>query len=391
MTQPTSPLATLDLTNKRIFLRADLNVPLYNGSIVSDLRLQALKPTLDLILNKSGKIILATHIDRPKAYDPTLSTHLLLPWFASNGYTVIFEPDLKNAYTKSFGNPKTIVLLDNLRFFPGEQTGDTQLAQQLARLGDYYVNDAFGMLHRTDCSVYAVPQLFTPDKRMIGLLIEKELANAQQLLNPIHPFTVIIGGNKIKDKIPLIDQLLEKIDNLLICPALSFTFLKAENQSTGLSLVDDQSINHCKTLLEKAKQLQKNIILPLDYVVSHDTFKGPFYVTTPDKLTENDFGITIGPASQELFGSIISQSKTIFYNGLMGSIEHFETLSGVQSVFQEMAHANGYSTIAGGDSTAAAQLLGFSDKVDYLSTGGGALLAYLGNQTLPALQLLLNK
>ena len=322
ITNNKTPLPNLDLKNKRVFLRADLNVPLLNGTILSDFRLQAIKPTFDLILAQGGKIILATHIDRPKEYDATLSTHVLLPWFAQHGYKVIFEPDLKNAYTKSFSDPKTILLLDNLRFFPGEKNGDEQLAQQLARLGDYYVNDAFGMIHRTDCSVFAVPQLFAADKRMFGLLIEKELKNAQHLLQPAHPFTVIIGGNKVKDKVPLIEHLLPKIDYLLLCPALVFTFLKAENKPAGGSLIDQESINLCKDLLNTAKKYSIKIAMPLDYIVSHDTFRGPFYMVPENKLTANDYGITIGQTTQELFGGIIAESKTIFYNGLMGDNAH---------------------------------------------------------------------
>lgn len=386
-----SPLPSLNLSGKRVFLRADLNVPLYNGAIVSDLKLQALRPTLDMILQNGGKIILATHIDRPKGYDPSLSTQILIPWFNAQGYTIDFESDLKQAYTKSFHDPKTILLLDNLRFFPEEKNHDAQFAQSLARLGDYYVNDAFGTIHRLDCSLIQVPQLFTADKRMFGLLIERELANAHRLLKPEKPFTLIIGGNKISDKIPLIEQLLPHIDNLLLCPAIVFTFLKAENKPFGASLVDNDAIQACLNLKNLAEQHNVTLKTPLDYLVSHDTFHGPFYIVPENKLSDMDYGISIGPLTKELFGEIIARSKTIFYNGLMGDLNHPETLDGVQSLFTQMAQSKGYCVIGGGDSTAAAQILGLAQQIDFLSTGGGALIAYLSNQELPALEILINK
>jgi len=386
-----SLLPSTNFAGKRVFLRADLNVPLYNGAIISDLKLHALRPTLDMILEKSGKIILATHIDRPKGYDPSLSTQILIPWLTAQGYTVAFEADLKQAYAKSFHDPKTILLLDNLRFFPEEKGHDAQFAQSLARLGDYYVNDAFGAMHRLDCSVAQVPQLFTADKRMFGLLVERELANAQRLLNPEKPFTLIIGGNKTSDKIPLIKQLLPHIDTLLLCPAPVFTFLKAENKPVGTSLVDNDAIDSCLNLKNDAQRYNVTIKTPLDYMVSHDTFHGPFYIVPENKLSNIDYGISIGPITKELFGEIIANSKTIFYNGLMGDLNHPETLEGVQALFTAMANSNGYCVIGGGDSTAAAQILGLAQKVDFLSTGGGALIAYLSNQQLPALEILINK
>lgn len=386
-----SLLPSANLSGKRIFLRADLNVPLYNGAIVSDLKLKALQPTLDMILQKGGKIILATHIDRPKGYDPSLSTQILIPWLIAQEYTVSFESDLKQAYAKSFHDPKTILLLDNLRFFAEEKGHDAHFAQSLARLGDYYVNDAFGTMHRTDCSVIQVPQLFTADKRMFGLLVERELANAQHLLHAKKPFTLIVGGNKTSDKISLIQQLLPHIDNLLLCPALVFTFLKSENKPVGNALIDSDAISACINLKNDAHKYGVTIRTPLDYLASHDTFRGPFYIIAENNLSSNDFGISIGPQTKELFGEIIAQSKTIFYNGLMGDLNHPETLEGVESIFNEMAQSSGYSVVGGGDSTAAAQLLGFGPQIDFLSTGGGALIAYLGNQHLPALEILINK
>jgi len=386
-----SPIQTTDFKGKRVFLRADLNVPLYNGAIISAVRLDAIIPTLNCILERGGKIILATHIDRPTGYDPKLSTQLLLPWFAQHGYQIEFEADINLAYNKSFHDPKTILLLENLRFFPGEQKGDTQLAHQLSRLADYYVNDAFGMLDRLDCSVYILAQLFSPDKRTFGLLIEKELNQAEKLFHPQRPFTLIMGGNKIADKIPLIETMLNTIDHLLLGPALVFPFLKVMNKPTGAGTVTEQEVQLCNQFLAHVSQKKLTITLPLDYAVSTQTFGNPIEEVSADDLGPLDYPVTIGPKTIYAYGAIIESSKTVMYNGLMGNVAHPLTLSGTKALFEKMADSKAYTVIAGGDSTAAVDQFSLTSKIDYCSTGGGALIAYLGKKTLPALELLLNR
>ncbi len=384
-----SLLPTADLNGKRVLLRADLNVPLSNGSIVSDARLKAIIPTINLIQEKGGKIILMTHIGRPKDHEATLSTKTLVPWFAQHGYSCVFENDINNAYAKSFHDPKTILLLENLRFYAGEKQNDPSFAQSLARLGDVYVNDAFGNLHHADSSMIEVPKLFAPQKRMFGPLIEQEINHANKLLNnPEHPFICIIGGNKIKDKMPLITHLIDKIDTLLLCPALVFTYLKSKGKSVGSSLVDQESFAACQEL---KKHAESKIVVPIDYLISKNGFEGPYSVKKPDELTNGDFGISIGPETEKMFFDIIKKSKTSFYNGLMGSLTAQETLSGTKAIFEAMIASQGYSVIGGGDSTAAAEKMGLSGKISYLSTGGGALVAYLSGQKLPGLKILLNK
>ncbi len=387
-----SPLSLTNLTGQRVLLRADLNVPLANGSIVSDTRLQAIIPTINMILEKGGKIILITHIGRPKDQEATLSTKTLLAWFAQHGYSCVFENDLDRAYSKSFHDPKTILLLENLRFYTGEKQNDVTFAQSLARLGDIYVNDAFGNLHHSDCSMVEVPRLFSPHKRMFGLLIEKEINHANKLLNdPSSPFVFIVGGNKIHDKIPLITHLLGKIDTLILCPALVFTFLKSENKPVGSSFIDQESITSCQEFKKNAQTKNVSIVLPSDYIVSNNGFEGPYSVKKAEQLTHGDFGISIGPETQKHFSQIIRESKTSFYNGLMGDLMYPQSLEGVKNIFHAMAESKGYSVIGGGDSTGAAEKLGFSNRISYLSTGGGALMAYLSGQTLPALDVLVNK
>lgn len=387
-----SALAKTDLKDKRVFLRADLNVPLDNGVILSDVRLNAIKPTLNMILEKGGKIILATHIGRPQEFDRQLSTKNLLGWFKKNGYSIILESNLSNAYEKSFLDNKTIVLLENLRFFPEEKNGDPAFAQQLAKLGDFYINDAFGVMHRTHSSVFIVPTYFSKEKRIFGPLVEQELIHADKLQNPEHPFSLIIGGNKGLEKIPLISCLLPKIDTLLVCPALAYNFLQVEENSNGTTLVDEQSFTSCKKLLAQAKKLDIQILMPVDYIISKNNskpFAGPFIVKKANELIKSDFCVSIGPETQKNYGRVILQSKTIFYNGLMGDIHFPESLEGIDSLFKAMERSKGYSIVAGGDSTAAVKILGHLESVNYLSTGGGALLAYLCNQKLPALEILI--
>lgn len=387
-----SPLHHANLTQKRILLRADLNVPLKNGAILSDERLKALLPTLNLIHQKNGKIILLTHIDRPEKVDPSLSTKMLIPWLNQQGFSVTFEADLDKACEKSFHDPKTILLLENLRFYPGEKSCDPQFAKKLSRLGDIFVNDAFGMLARTDCSVIALPQLFAPNNRMFGLLIEKELTYAHRLLhNPERPYTLIIGGNKVADKIPLIERMLPHLDYLLLCPALVFTFLKAQNKPVGNSLVELSAVDLCKKIEEFAGTHKTRLVYPVDFLVSDGNLSGPYHVKKTDALSPQDYGIAIGPETQTLFGTIIKQSKTCVYNGLMGDVSIPESLQAAQNIFESMAQSHAYTIIAGGDSIAAAHLLGFNESMSYLSTGGGALVAYISGKPLPALDLVLNK
>jgi phosphoglycerate kinase len=385
-----SPLHTANLDGQRVLLRADLSIPLSSGSILSDMRLTAIEPTIKLIQEKGGKIILITHIDRPKDQESSLSTKILLPWFAQHGYSCVFENDLNQAYNKSFHDPKTILLFENLRFYPGEKQHDPIFAKALARLGDIYIDDAFGNLHRTDCSMVDVPRLFSPQKRMFGLLIEKEINHANQLLdNPAHPFVCIIGGNKIKDKFPLIAHLLDKIDTLILCPAVVFTYLQSEHKPVGSSLVDQESLDACKELKKNAGAKNVSIIVPSDYIISSNRFAGPYSVKKSDQLEHGDFGISIGPETQQIFSQIIKQSKTSFYNGLMGDLNYPQSLEGTKAIFQAMSESNGYSVIGGGDSTGAVEKLGFARKISYLSTGGGALIAYLSGEKLPALDILI--
>lgn len=379
-----SKLLNLDLKNKRVFVRADLNVPMNKGQIIDDYRLKSILPTIDFILSKGGKVILGTHIGRPKEYEPELSTKNQIPWFEKHNYKVSFEPDLENAYKNSLKHPEHILLLDNLRFYKEEKSPDIEFAKKLAQLADIYVNDAFGVLHRNDTSITLLPKQFAKENRSIGFLIEKELLALNKLIEPQHPFLIILGGGKVKDKITLLDSLMNKVNAVALCPAIVFTFLKLANKEIGKSLVDDSVFEICRSIERKAEQYKVKILFPLDYLVAKDSFTGKLSIK--NKLDKNDVGISFGPKTGKLYESEIEKAKTIFFNGLPGDLNRPETLEGAKQLFEAMAKSQAFTIVGGGDSAAAAYKLEFANKISHISTGGGVILAYITNQKLPGLE-----
>ncbi|HEV2601847.1 MAG TPA: phosphoglycerate kinase [Candidatus Babeliales bacterium] len=387
-----STLPTWNITNKRVFLRADLNVPLQAGIILDDYRLRALLPTINLIQKNGGKIILATHIGRPKNREPNLSTRHLIPWFTNEGYAIDFEPTLSAATEKSHIDQNRILLLENLRFFPEEKSSDLHFAQQLATLGDYYVNDAFATLHRNDTSITLLPTLYPDSHRTIGLLVEHELKALNTLLyNHTKPFVFILGGGKVSDKIPLLHGMLDAIDTLLLCPAIVFSFLKAQKKSVGNSLVADSDLSACEEILTMAQDKNIKVYFPQDYQIAQGSFNGALSFIDSDTIPTNDVGISIGPKTIATYSKEIHTAGTIFYNGLMGSMQRKETTTGSQAIFNAMAQSNGFSVIGGGDSIAAVYASNLQSSIDFLSTGGGATITYLAQHDLPGLYCFLKK
>jgi phosphoglycerate kinase len=382
---------TWDLTQQRVIVRADLNVPLDNGTIVSDHRLRAIQPTLNVIAQKKGSIILITHLGRPQQPTPDLSTQLLIPWFKNHGYTIQYAATLEQARTKIVPEG-TILLLENIRFFKGEETKDMHFAQQLAALGNYYVDDAFGSLHRDHTSLTVLPTLFAPDKRSIGLLVQQELEVLNKLLHtPAQPFVALIGGGKLQDKLAALEHLLPHIDTLLLCPAAVFTFLQAQGKPVGKSLVDSSLVQTCNSLSERAQKLGKKIMVPDDYVVARESFTGTLSTLDANNFAPWAVGISIGPATITAWTPIIHQAETLFYCGLMGDVKRKETLTGAHAIFSAMAQSPGFSVISGGDSVGAAELLHLADDIDFCSTGGSSTLAYLSGKQLPGLTVFLSR
>lgn len=377
-----------NLENQRLFLRADLNVPLLDGKILDDHRISSLLPTINLIQNKGAKIILATHIGRPKEPTEELSTRILIPWFMHHGYTIDFASTPEEAVKKSLINNDAIVLLENLRFFPGEKNKELQFAQKLAQTADYYVNDAFAALHRDDASIALLPTLFAPDKRSIGLLVAHELQSLQKLKNPKKPFVFIAGGGKVIDKLPLFEGFLDKLSAVLLCPAFVFTFMKAAGQEVGKSLVYPDADQLIKDFLAKAKKQNVKIIYPKDFLITRNSLTGPLTIVKANTIPNDGFGISIGPETIKTFQPYIRNAKTILYNCAMGFFERPETLEGTHKLLKMVGLSKGYSVIAGGESVAATNYFGLQNKMNYLTTGGGALLTYLAGKKLPGLQVL---
>lgn len=382
-----SRINSFDLNDKQVFLRADLNVPILNGKIAQDYRLKAIKPTLDLLLNKNCRIILGTHIDRPQVYQKDLSTELLMPWFINQGYNIVFQADINLASQVIKELPvKTILLLDNLRFFEGEQGHSKEFALQLYNLAQYYVNDAFADLHRSDTSITLLPELFDYDHKSIGLLIEKELQNLNYLNNhPDKPFVLIIGGGKVKDKLPLLKVLITKVNTILVCPAIAFTFLKAMGKPVGKSLVEDSLLNQSREILDLAKANATRILFPVDYQVAINSLQGRLEYIKSSEFPDNGIGIAIGPETISIYSQEIFNAKTIFLNGFMGFFNRPETCQAFYALLQSVAQSQAYSVIGGGESVAAVYQCGLNEAIDFCSTGGGAVLDYLSGKPLPGL------
>ena len=383
----TSFLSNYNLTNKRVFLRADLNIPVRNNHIVDDYRINAILPTINLIQKKGGKVILGTHIGRPHIPGKSqISTSLLISWFKEHGYTITFEADVKKAAEKSLLDPSTILLLENLRFFPGEKKSDDDFARSLAQLADYYVNDAFALLHRADTSITLLPLLFPAEQRTIGPLIVKELTMLSKLINTHEqPFVIIAGGGKVAEKLPMLEGLLHKADTILLCPAIAFTFAKALGKPVGKSLVDQHSVSLCEQLLKKAEHHKVTILMPIDYQIATGSLDGSLSFIKADEFPNNAYGISIGPETIALFSKKIATAKTIFFNAAMGFLNRKETLQGLEALLKAIAGSEAFSIIGGGESVAAARLFIGNQGFDYLSTGGGAALAYLSGEPMPGL------
>lgn len=384
----TCKLLNFNLKNKRVLLRVDLNVPLANNHVADDFRLRSLQPTLDYLQKENAIIFIATHLGRPNGkYNPNLSTKLLLPWFEQHNYHIIFEPDLKTVATRHY-RPGSTILLENLRFFKGEQSHDPTFAHELAACADYYVNDAFGALHRTDSSLTLVADCFAPKKKTIGFLIEKELRELKKLkTSPEQPFICIIGGGKIDTKISVIKNMLQTAQTIFLCPAVVFTFLKALHKPVGKSLIDENLIETARTILESAEQQKKSkLFFPLDYQIADTTRDGTLTVVDSEQFPEDGAGVSIGPKTIAAWDPLIQQAKTIFVNSAMGFQDRPDTLEGLHELLKCIAGSKAYTVVGGGDSAAAVERFGLSQKIDFISTGGGATLTYLSGQPLPGLQ-----
>lgn len=388
-------IETFDFRNKKALIRVDFNVPLNDKFEVTDTtRINAAVATIKKVLAGGGSVILVSHLGRPKGQkqDKFSLKHIVSAVSEKIGLPVKFAEncigDVAQTAAKNLKNGE-VLLLENLRFYNEETSGDPSFAKKLADLGDVYINDAFGTAHRAHASTAIVASFF--DDKMFGYVIENELEAAQKVVeNGERPFTAIMGGAKISDKILLIEKLLDKVDNLIIGGGMSYTFFKAMGGEVGSSLVEEDKLSLARTILDVAKKKNVNLCLPSDSIVSsafsNDAEIGESENTSIEK---GWMGLDIGPKAIEDFSNIIKKSKTIMWNGPMGVFEMSNFENGTKSVAQAIADAteNGaYTLIGGGDSAAAINKFNFQDKVSYISTGGGALLEYLEGKELPGIE-----
>lgn len=389
-------MKTLDSYNfagKKALIRVDFNVPLNDKhEITDDTRIKATIPTITKILNDGGSCILMSHLGRPKdgPTDKYSLRHLVNPLSLIFGRSVKFADDAVGEQATKMAaelQPGEILLLENLRFHKEEEKGDEAFAEKLAKLGDVWVMDAFGTAHRAHASTAVIGKFFKD--KVAGYVMQAELDNAQRLLeHSERPFTAIMGGAKISDKMLIIEKLLDKVDNLLIGGGMSYTFTKARGGSIGKSLLEADKMDLTQELVEKAKAKGVNLVLPVDTVIADDFSNDAELKTVKSGTIPDDWqGLDIGPETRVLFADIISKSKTILWNGPMGVFEFPNFAKGTDAIAEAVVKAteenDAFSLIGGGDSASAVNNAGYGDRVSYVSTGGGALLEYMEGKTLP--------
>ncbi|MDP2305065.1 MAG: phosphoglycerate kinase [Pseudomonadota bacterium] len=387
-------LDTLDLDNRRVFLRVDFNVPLENGHISDDTRIRAALPTIQALRAKGCKLVIASHLGRPKGIVvPELSLEPTAARLAEllNG-EVIFAHDIVGEDVELLSKeltPGGVMMLENLRFHPGEKGGDEAFATQLARLGEVYINDAFGAMHRAETSISAVVSHF--EIVGVGLLVQKELdALTRCLSGAAKPYVAILGGAKVSDKIGVIESLAHRVDHLLIGGAMAYTFIKAQGFSVGASRVEADKLVLAQRLLERCAEKGVQVHLPVDHVVN-TSLDSDAPARTVDVIGEGDMGLDIGPATLLRYAEVIAQAKTVFWNGPMGVFEREAYAAGTRGVAEACAASSGYTVVGGGDSAAAAEKFGLADKFSHVSTGGGASLEFLEGKDLPGIKAIRTK
>ena len=389
--------AAYDFKGQKALVRVDFNVPLNDKyEITDDTRMRAAVPTIKKILADGGMVILMSHLGRPKE-GPTEKyslKHLIMHLSELlGGARVLFANDCigEQAYlTASMMRPGEVLLLENLRFYKEEEKGNEAFAEKLSKLGDVWVNDAFGTAHRAHASTAVIAKFFPNEKRLFGLLMEGEVSSAEKVLHKAEkPFVAIIGGAKVSDKILIIENLLERATDIIIGGGMAYTFMKARGGKIGNSLCEEDRLTTALDILQKAKDRNVSIHLPEDSVIA-DKFDANANtdIAPSDAIPDGWMGLDIGPKAEGIFSEVIGKSKTILWHGPMGVFELEKFQKGTKAVATAIAEAtqNGsFSLVGGGDSVAAVNQFGFADKVSYVSTGGGAMLEYFEGKVLPGI------
>ncbi|MFU0792109.1 phosphoglycerate kinase [Cerasibacillus sp. JNUCC 74] len=385
----------LDVKGKKVFCRVDFNVPMKDGKVTDDTRIRAALQTIEYLSNQGAITILASHLGRPKGkvveelrLDPVAKRLSDLIGKEIVKTDAVYGEEVNQAIAQA--SEGDIILIENVRFEAGEEKNDEQLSQAFADMADCYVNDAFGAAHRAHASTTGVAEKLPA---AAGFLMEKELSVLGQALeNPKRPFTAIIGGAKVKDKINVIDNLLEKVDHLIIGGGLAYTFIKAQGYEIGNSLLEEDKIDLAKQFMQKAKDKGVEFVLPIDVVVA-DAFKEDANKKEVDidQIPADWQALDIGPKTAEKYAQIVANSKLIIWNGPMGVFEMDAFANGTKAVAEALANTEGYTVIGGGDSAAAVEKFELSDKMDHVSTGGGASLEFMEGKTLPGVAALTDK
>ncbi|WP_332648663.1 phosphoglycerate kinase [Lysinibacillus sp. 54212] len=385
----------VDVKGKRVFVRVDFNVPMEDGKITDDTRIRAAIPTIEQLVNEGAKVILASHLGRPKG---EVKEEMRLTAVGER-LAQLMNHSVKKL-DESIGEEVEaavaqmqdgdIVLLENVRFHKGEEKNDEELSKAFAKLADLYVNDAFGAAHRAHASTEGIAKHIPA---VSGLLMEKELdVLGKAISTPERPFTAIIGGAKVKDKIGVIENLLDKVDHLIIGGGLSFTFIKAQGHDIGKSLLEEDKIELAKVFIEKAKEKGVALHMPVDAVVANEFSKdAETKVVGVDAIPADWMGLDIGPKTAANYAEVIKNSKLIIWNGPMGVFEMEKFANGTKTVADAMAETAGYTVIGGGDSAAAVEKFEVASKMDHISTGGGASLELMEGKELPGIVALNDK
>ncbi|HJB67520.1 MAG TPA: phosphoglycerate kinase [Candidatus Fournierella excrementigallinarum] len=391
----------MDVRGKRVLVRCDFNVPMKDGKITNDNRIVAALPTIKKLIENGGKVILCSHLGKPKNGPEEKFSLAPVAVRLSEllGKEVVFAGDdtvvgVNARAAVAAMKDGDVVLLQNTRFRKEETKNLPEFSQDLASIADCYVNDAFGSAHRAHCSTAGVTDYIKDTA--VGYLMEKEIRYLGNAVNdPVRPFTAILGGAKVADKLNVIANLLEKVDTLIIGGGMAYTFLAAKGYGVGTSLVDEEKVEYCKEMMAKAEAKGVKLLLPVDTVITAafpDPIDGPVdvKVVPSDSIPAGMMGLDIGPKTRELFAEAVKASKTVVWNGPMGVFENPTLAAGTLAVAKAMAEADATTVIGGGDSAAAVMQLGYADKMTHISTGGGASLEYLEGKELPGIACIQN-